>query len=183
MSARTTQHDTGPSASSHEPSCGVVEEIALEDSAGFRLSRLVRVRRERWAIQLRTLGLTPPQAAILRATRDHRGQAMRALARTLNTDAMSAKRCVDDLESRGWLATTTREDDRRVRVVDLTARGEELMGRLDELAHAQEWNLRDQLSPAHYEVLVAVIATLERAEGIGAYDDLSKDDDQEEEQP
>ena len=183
MGARTTQHDASPSASSQEPSCGDVQQIALEDSAGFRLSRLVRVRRERWANQLSTLGLTPSQAAILRATRDHRGQAMRALARTLNIDAMSAKRCVDELESRGWLATTTREDDRRVRVVDLTARGEELTSHLDELAHTQEWHLRSQLSPAHYELLVAVIATLERAEGIGAYDDVSKDDEQEEEQP
>lgn len=183
MSVRPTDHDTSPSSTSQLPSCDVVEEIALEDSAGFRLSRLVRVRRERWANQLRTLGLTPPQAAILRATRDHRGQAMRALARTLNTDAMSAKRCVDELEGRGWLVTTAREDDRRVRVVDLTARGEELISRLDELAHAQEWNLREQLSPAHYEFLVAVIARLERAEGIGAFDDESKDDEEEEEQP
>ena len=183
MGPRTTPPDSLVSPETLDALGGVVERVALEDSAGFRLSRLVRVRRERWANQLRTLGLTPPQAAILRAARDHRGQSLRALARTLNTDAMSVKRCVDELESRGWLATATREDDRRVRVADLTPRGEKLMRRLDELAHAQEWNLREQLSPAHYEFLVAVIARLERAEGIGAFDDESKDDEEEEEQP
>ena len=145
----------------------VAEAIALEDSAGFRLSRLVLVRRERWAGQLRALGLTPPQAAILRATRDHRGLALRALARTLNTDVMSVKRCVDELEGRGWLATTTRERDRRVRVVELTPQGEDLIRRLDEIALTQERSLRDRLSPGSYASLLEVISTLERAEGIG----------------
>ena len=163
------------------PSAGPVELIALEDSAGFRLSRLVRVRRDRWARQLSGLGLTPAQAAVLRATRDHRGQALRALARTLNTDAMSVKRCVDELENRGWLATATRPADRRVRVVDLTRSGERLMGHLDELAYAQEKDLRDRFSRADYESLVAAISVLERAEGIGG--DASKDDQPEEEQP
>ncbi|MBW4030621.1 MAG: winged helix-turn-helix transcriptional regulator [Acidobacteria bacterium] len=172
MNTEVPRHDEGSPSS--------VEQVALEDSAGFRLSRLVRVRRERWAGQLGTLGLTPPQAAILRATRDHCGQALRALARTLNTDAMSVKRCVDELENRGWLVTTTREDDRRVRVVDLTARGEELMGRLDELAFAQERNLRDHLSCAHYESLIAAIAVLERAEGIG-HDEGSTEQEPEQE--
>jgi DNA-binding MarR family transcriptional regulator len=161
---------------------GGVERIALEDSAGFRLSRLVRVRRERWAAQLRALGLTPPQAAVLRATRDHRGQALRALARTLNTDAMSVKRCVDELEGRGWLVTSPRADDRRVRVVDLTAQGERLMGDLDEIAYAQERNLRDQFSHPQYESLMAAIATLEVAEGIGRDESRSDDDEAAKEQ-
>ena len=143
------------------------EAIALENSVGFRLSRLVLVRRERWAGHLRALGLTPPQAAILRATRDHRGLALRALARTLNTDVMSVKRCVDELEGRGWLVSATGERDRRVRVVELTSRGEDLMRRLDEIALTQELSLRDRLSPGSYASLLEVISTLERAEGIG----------------
>lgn len=173
-----TQNPTSPSnPSTTTVDPAATEQIALEDSAGFRLSRLVRVRRERWAAQLRVLGLTPPQAAVLRATRDHRGQALRALARTLNTDAMSVKRCVDELEARGWLATATREEDRRVRVVELTAPGEELMEHLDGLAYAQERHLRDQLSDSCYESLVAAITTLEVAEGIGRDDDAVKGDE------
>jgi DNA-binding MarR family transcriptional regulator len=167
MAANPPAHPTTTTTTTPRSSRAATERIALEQSAGFRLSRLVRVRRERWATQLQSLGLTPPQAAILRATRDREGQALRALARTLNTDAMSVKRCVDDLERRGWLLTTTRDDDRRVREVNLTSAGQELMRRLDELAYAQEHHLRQQLAPSHYALLVTLLGAMERAEGIG----------------
>jgi DNA-binding MarR family transcriptional regulator len=157
-----------------------VVPIVLEESVGFRLSRLVRVRREHWAGELRALGLTPPQAAILRATRDHPSQALRALARTLEIDAMSVKRCVDELETHGWVATSTRDDDRRVRVVSLTKPGEALMRQLDEFVHQQESKLREQLSRPQFELLIAVLQHLERAEGIGADDEVADDQDSEE---
>ncbi|HEY5120562.1 MAG TPA: MarR family transcriptional regulator [Acidimicrobiales bacterium] len=156
-----------------------VAHIALEESVGFRMSRLVRVRREHWAGELRALGLTPPQAAILRATRDHPSQALRALARTLGIDAMSVKRCVDELETRGWVATSTRDDDRRVRVVSLTKPGEALMRRLDKFVHQQESRLREQLSRSQFELFIAVLQHLERAEGIGAHDEVIDHQDSE----
>ncbi len=155
-------------------------QISLEDSVGFRLSRLVRVRRERWAGELRALGLTPPQAAILRATRDHPDQALRALARTLKCDAMAVKRCVDELETRELVVTSTRDDDRRVRVVTLTPQGAALMRRLDEFVHHQESTLRAQLSRSQIEVFSALLEHLERAEGIGADEESSSNEEGEE---
>ena len=152
-------------------------QISLEDSVGFRLSRLVRVRRERWASELRTLGLTPPQAAIMRATRDCPNQALRAIARTLKCDVMSVKRCVDDLQARGWVATSTRDDDRRVRIVALTNRGEVLMHRLDEFVHQQENTLCALFSHSQFEVFSALLELLERAEGIDADDEISSNEE------
>jgi DNA-binding MarR family transcriptional regulator len=157
-----------------------VTQITLEESVGFRLSRLVRVRRERWAGELRALGLTPGQAAILRATRDHPRQALRALARTLEFDAMAVKRCVDGLETRGWVVTSARDDDRRVRVAALTKEGEVLMRRLDESVHHQESTLRAHLSLSQYEMLSALLQHLERAEGVGADDEATNNEDSEE---
>lgn len=158
----------------------VVAQISLKDSVGFRLSRLVRVRRDRWASELRSLGLTPPQAAILRATRDHPNQALRSLARTLKFDAMAVKRCVDELEAREWVRTATREDDRRVRVVTLTDEGGALMRRLDEFVHHQESTLRAHLTRAQLDVLSALLERLERAEGIGIDDDTIDNQESEE---
>ncbi len=160
------------------PSALATPELALEDSIGFRLARLVRVRRERWATELRALDITPAQAAILRATRDRPGQALRALARTLQFDAMSVKRCVDELESRGWVATANREDDRRVRVVTLSTRGRTLISRLDEFVRLQERTLRAQVTPTQLEVFAEVLGQLERAEGI---DDVGATTDDERE--
>ena len=155
-------------------------QISLEGSVGFRLSRLVRVRRERWASELCTLGLTPPQAAIMRATRDYPNQALRALARTLKCDVMAVKRCVDELETRGWVATSTRDDDRRVRVVALTHQGGVLMHHLDEFVHHQENTLRAIFSYSQFEVFSALLELLERAEGIGADVEISSNEESEE---
>ena len=162
-----------------EDGARAVRRIGLEESVGFRLSRLVRVRRERWARELETLGLTPPQAAIVRATRDHPGQALRALARTLKFDAMAVKRCVDELEAHGWVATSTREDDRRVRVVSLTRGGAELMHRLDEFVQHQESTLREQLSSAQYELFSELLGHLERGEGICAVENVINNEESE----
>lgn len=172
MTTAANGHDTptGVEPAPREASLPVAQ-MTLHDSVGFRLSRLARVRRERWAGELGVLGLTPGQAAILRATRDHPSLALRALARTLQFDAMTVKRCVDELETRGWVATSTRDDDRRVREVTLTNAGEALMCRLDEAAHHQESTLRAQLSLSQYEALGALLQFLERAEGIGTEDE------------
>ncbi len=153
--------------------------LTLEDSVGFRLSRLARVRRDRWATELSSLGLTPPQAAILRATRDTPGQALRALARTLTSDVMAVKRCVDELESRGWVATSTRADDRRVRVVILTDAGAALTGRLDHVVALQESTLRAALTRGQLVALCDALARLERAEGIDEHDDTSEEESEE----
>ena len=156
LSPRSTDSETAPKA------------MRLEESLVFRLSRLVRVRSERWIRQLGQFGMTAPQAAILRATRDHQGISLRALSRTLNSDVMSIKRCVDDLEFRDLIETASSEADRRVRGVSLTRRGRLLVSRIDAVADVQEGELLQQLSPAQHRSLHAILGQLERAEGISS---------------
>ena len=181
MTSEIVRSASDPDDGDPDTASQVVARISLEESVGFRLGRLARARRDRWANELRSLGLTPPQAAILRATRDNPSQGLRALARTLKFDAMAVKRCVDELEVREWVATTTHEGDRRVRVVSLTRAGGALVSRLDEFVHHQESTLRTHLSRAQLDVFSALLAQLERAEGIGCDNDES-DSDQSEEQ-
>lgn len=136
--------------------------ITLEDGAGFRLSRVARIRRSRWAEQLDSLGLTPAQASILRGASDNSTQSLRSLARTLGTDAMSVKRCVDELETRGFLSSGSAPDDRRPRVVNLTRSGKKLVGVLEDLVAQQEENLRAFFSPSEYNQLLMVLDRLEQ---------------------
>jgi len=152
--------------------------LSLEDSLGFRLSRVVRVRREHWATQLRVVGVTPPQAAILRTVRDHHGQSLRALARVLNSDAMSVKRCVDELESRGLLLTSTSDEDRRIRRADLTRRGASVVRRIDALAATQEARIVAPLSASQRAVLDAVLDIWESVEGLAVNDAVDSPDEQ-----
>lgn len=134
---------------------------SLEDGVGFRLSRVARIRRSRWAEQLNSLGLTPPQVSILRGANDHPRQSLRSLARTLGTDAMSVKRCVDELEARGLIHSGNAPDDRRPRIVNLTKAGEHLVGQLQEMVATQEANLRSLFSTSEYDQLLMVLERLE----------------------
>jgi DNA-binding MarR family transcriptional regulator len=146
----------------------------LEESVGFRLSRLARSRRSRWAGQLRSLGLTPPQAAILRGATERSNASLRALARTMGTDPMSVKRCVDDLEARGLLRSAIAHEARRARIVRLTPAGERLMTELEEMARQQEQEIRALLSTSEYAQLLAVIDRLERGMHLSGNDDDSR---------
>jgi DNA-binding MarR family transcriptional regulator len=143
----------------------------LEESVGFRLSRLARSRRSRWAGELRSVGLTPPQAAILRGTTERSNASLRALARTMGTDPMSVKRCVDDLEARGLLRSAISREARRARVVRLTPAGERLTTELEEMARRQEAEIRALLSKSEYAQLLAVIDRLERGMHLSGSDD------------
>lgn len=135
--------------------------ISLEGGVGFRLSRVARIRRSRWAEQLRSLGLTPPQVSVLRGVSDHPMHSLRSLARTLGTDAMSVKRCVDELEARNLLHSGIAPDDRRPRIVDLTKAGERLVGQLQEMVTQEEANLRSLFTKSEYDQLLMVLDRLE----------------------
>ena len=135
--------------------------LQLEEGLGFRLGRLVRMLRAEWAIELEELGLTPPQAAVLRGVAGRPGTSLRALARTLGADPMKVKRCVDVLERRGLVQSAHRGTDRRPRALQLAPEGPVLAARIDALVRAQEERLASALGPARLSDLEGVLAALE----------------------
>ncbi len=137
------------------------EQLLLESGLGFRLSRLTRTLRADWARELDELGLTTPQAAVLRGVAGRPGCSLRSLARTLGAEPMRAKRCVDDLEGRGLLTSAHRGADRRPRVLDLTADGRALARRVDTLVRRQEQRLDKVLGPDRRARLEGALAALE----------------------
>ncbi|HUY52439.1 MAG TPA: MarR family winged helix-turn-helix transcriptional regulator [Streptosporangiaceae bacterium] len=147
--------------------------LGLEEGLGFRLSRLARVMRAAWAAQLAGLGLTPPQAAILRGVAGHPGSSIRCLARLLGTDAMSVKRGADELERRDLLVSGSLTGDRRPRILQLSDRGTVLLGEIDALVRQQE-QVFGVLGPAQRRHLIEAMTVLEARAGIGATPDGSQ---------
>ncbi len=148
----------------HAPRLPAGEDAAparLEAGLGFRLSRLTRTLRAEWAGQLEELGLTPPQAAVLRALAGRPGCSLRALARLLGTEPMRAKRCVDELERRDLVQSAHRGGDRRPRSLQLTGAGEALAQRVDVLVQRQEGHLDAALGAERRGHLEAALAALE----------------------
>ena len=137
------------------------ELLTLEQSVGFRLSRVARARKRAWTEELEALALTPAQASALRAVVERPDLSLRALARTMGTDPMSAKRCVDELETRELLRSTAAPGDRRPRVLNATKSGRALAREIDRRVRLQEATLREVLSAHEYEILLSVLERLE----------------------
>jgi MarR family transcriptional regulator for hemolysin len=140
----------------------------LAEGLGFRFNRLSRTIRRSWTEELSGLGLTPPLAAVLRGVTECPGVSVRALARTLSTDPMSAKRCADELEELGLLRSGSAVGDRRPRTLTITPAGRTLVKKVNQRLVVQERFFDTVLSPSERAALDGVLGRLEGAFGIGS---------------
>jgi DNA-binding MarR family transcriptional regulator len=86
--------------------------------------RMIRVAGE--------FGLTPPQLFALRQLDPDEPVPMRALAAALNCDSSNVTGLVDGLEAQGLVERREAEHDRRMRMLVVTPRGQEVRQRLFE---------------------------------------------------
>ncbi|MDA8290438.1 MAG: methyltransferase domain-containing protein [Actinomycetota bacterium] len=133
----------------------------LEAEIGFRLSRLVRTLRAEWSRELADLEITPPEAAVLRAVAERPGSSLRALARLLGAEPMTAKRCVDELEQRGLLSSAHRGEDRRPRALELTGAGASLAARVHALVASRDARLAAALGERGRHAFEIAVGALE----------------------
>lgn len=148
-----------------------LQTTSLEAGLGFRLDRLVRTLRGAWASQLADLDLTPPQAAVVRGVADAEGTSVRALARRLGGDPMNTKRCVDELERRGLVVSTSDPEDRRPRHLALTERGRDAAVEIDRRVASQNARLTRSFSPGDRARFEAGLAAIESEIGVTATSD------------
>lgn len=115
-------------------------EGRLESGLGFRMGRVYRMLRASWEEQILDLGVSPPQAALLRAVYEWPESGLRELARRARTDVMNAKRLVDRLEVLGLVQAGGDPGHRQRRLFRPTTRGVALA---EEVARrAGSWNRR-----------------------------------------
>ncbi|MCL4422414.1 MAG: MarR family transcriptional regulator [Actinobacteria bacterium] len=137
---------------------------SISAGIGFRFGRVHRALRARWSAALLDLGLSPPEAAVLRAISQHRapdGLGVRALARQVGTDPMNAKRLADRLQERGLLSSGASQNSRRSRCLTVTDAGMDLACRASLRAQAQESWLQEQMGPERAHQLSGLLAHLE----------------------
>ncbi|MHB1430568.1 MAG: MarR family winged helix-turn-helix transcriptional regulator [Streptosporangiaceae bacterium] len=135
---------------------------ALESGLGFRLGRAHRILREAWERRIADLGLTPPQAAMLRAACEWRGCGLRELARRTHTDPMNAKRLADHLERDGLVRSATDPDHRQRRVLEPTPEGLAIAAELSGRAAAWGQRLSDLVGANHIAQIHALLDRLEQ---------------------
>jgi DNA-binding MarR family transcriptional regulator len=159
-----------PGGAGEQDRAGLSQEAggpALEAGLGFRLGRAHRMLRAAWEQVIADLGLSPPQAALLRAVAQRPGCGLRELARLMHTDAMNAKRLADHLERAGLVASSSDPGHRQRRVLRLTGPGAALAGELARRAAEHQRSLACLAGPAEVARLLDLLDHLELAVASG----------------
>ncbi len=150
---------TAPTAPGPGGPGGGRDELGLE-GVGFLLGAAHRARRRQWEACLADLGLTAPQAAVLRLITGEPGRGVRHLARRLGTDPMNAQRIVETLVADGLCQIRRDPADGRRRPLYPTALGARRARRVAARAQEAEAALANLLGQDTYAALVAALRTL-----------------------
>jgi DNA-binding MarR family transcriptional regulator len=136
------------------------------DGAAFLLAQLGAHAAGRFAERVAELGLTPPQAGLLRAVARDPGSSQQQLATRLGLLPSRMVAFVDDLEARGLLRRQRSAADRRQYALRLTADGEALMRRLGGVARSHDRDLLQALTEEEHEVLADLLRRVAHQQGL-----------------
>ena len=101
--------------------------IDLETLPGHHIRRLQQIAVAIFLQETEATGVTPVQYAALQTVSNAPGIDQRTLARTIGFDTSTIAGVVDRLEARGLLQRNASPEDRRVRLLTLTAEGQALL--------------------------------------------------------
>ena len=121
----------------------------IELQPGHLIRRLQQFAVALFMEETQGLDLTPVQFAALAAAHRHPGMDQRTLAATIGFDTSTTGGVIDRLESRGLIQRSASPDDRRVRLINLTAVTPGMLAAqqriLDALPQAQRRSFMDML--------------------------------------
>src|SRR5512133_4092132 len=127
------------------------------DSVGFMLSTLGHAISRRFIHALQPLELHPREFAVLRAVKASDGQSQQTLAERLRIPPSRMVAIVDELESRGLIERRPDPDDRRVRALYVTKRGQTLLQAPFNLLVQPEREISEGLSVKERAELLALL--------------------------
>ena len=132
----------------------------IEDLPGFHIRRLQQIAVAVFLEETQASGITPVQYAALTAVGRQQGIDQRTLARTIGFDTSTIDSVIDRLEARGLMQRNAHPDDRRVRLLTITAEGEQLLQQVEPgMLRAQE-RMLEPLAPEQRGVFMDMLHTL-----------------------
>lgn len=115
-------------------------EISLDQLPGHLFRRLHQLAVARFTADMDNLGLTPIQWSALLTTFQRPGLDQITLSREIYIDTSTIAGVLDRLESRGLLQRKASPEDRRVRLLYVTAEGRALLQEANAaVLNTQEW--------------------------------------------
>jgi DNA-binding MarR family transcriptional regulator len=133
---------------------------------GFLLSQLGALASDLWAAEIRELGITPSEGAVLRIIARSPGITQRALAERHGTTQSRVVAIVDRLEEAGLATRARSTTDRRKQQLELTQQGAETMLLLRQAAERQESAITEGLADEQAAVLAEILGSLTRLRGL-----------------
>jgi MarR family transcriptional regulator, lower aerobic nicotinate degradation pathway regulator len=103
---------------------------AIDGQPGYYIRRLHQISVAIFLQETDAFGVTPVQYATLQVVGDQPGIDQRTLAGAIGLDVSTIGGVVNRLESRGLLARSTTAEDRRVRQLNLTKAGRDLLAKI-----------------------------------------------------
>jgi DNA-binding MarR family transcriptional regulator len=144
-------------------------KIDLDALPGYHIRRLQQIAVAIFLQETESLGMTPIQYAALQGIANAPGIDQRRLARSIGLDTSTIASVIDRLEARGLVQRGTSPDDRRVRLLTLTANGaSELAAVLPSMQRAQQ-RILEPLPKAERDEFMRMLRTL-----VTANNDLSR---------
>jgi DNA-binding MarR family transcriptional regulator len=133
---------------------------------GFLLTQLGSLAAENFAAKTRELGVTPPEAGVMRILGRQDGMNQRELAEKLGVAQSRVVALVDSLESAGLIIRERSATDRRSQVLQVTDSGRDLLTGLRTAAERQEAEIAEGLSPSDRDQLYELLLKLGDAKGL-----------------
>lgn len=109
------------------------------------------------------LDLTPVQYAALVAVREHVGIDATRLASLIAFDRSTIGSVIERLEAKGWITRQGSAEDKRVKLLAITAEGRRLIKRAEATVERAQQRILAPLSPTDRTTLVALLSELVRA--------------------
>jgi DNA-binding MarR family transcriptional regulator len=141
-------------------------KVAGGGQIAFLLTQVGAQAAMRFAERLAPLGLTPPQAGLLRAVGTEPGRSQQALATQLGVLPSRLVALIDELEHDGLLERRPNPDDRRHHAVHLTDAGKERLREVGRIASLHGDDYLNALSPAECATLARLLGKLATEHGL-----------------
>ncbi|MFC9998805.1 MarR family winged helix-turn-helix transcriptional regulator [Nocardia sp. NPDC127526] len=132
-------------------------------AVAFQLAQLGAHAAQRFADRISEIGLTPPEAGILRLIAATPGLSQRSLAAQLGVVPSRVVALIDPLDRKGLIERRRSPADRRNHELHLTPEAGQLLARLAAVALAHESDVTATLSDAEYEQLAGLLTRLATA--------------------
>jgi DNA-binding MarR family transcriptional regulator len=102
-------------------------DLSLDELPGHYIRRLQQMAVAIFLDETSAYGITPVQYAAMQAVHDRPELDQRSLSRAIGFDTSTTGGVIDRLEKRGLMRRNASAEDRRVRLLTLTAEGEALL--------------------------------------------------------